>query len=96
MYYNKDCRAALGAYVQTTTKKVVTNENPPRTYGCVALGPSGNRQGSFKCVDLKTGKLTVRRLAKQIPWPDRMLKVTNTWGRKRKKTVMGDSIQFLN
>ena len=96
MYYNKDCRAALGAYVQTTTKKVVTNENPPRTYGYVVLGLSGNRQGSLECADLKTCKWVVRRLTKQMPWPDRIPKVVDTWGLNRKKTVIGDFIQFLN
>ena len=40
--------------------------------------------------------MVVRRIAKQIPWPDRMLKIACKWGRKRKKLVMKDSIQFLN
>ena len=94
--YNKDCRADLGAYIQASTDKVVTNDNTPRTHGCIALGPSRNRQGSLKCFDLETGKLVVRRIAKQIPWPDRMLKIASEWGRKSKKLVTRDSIQFLN
>ena len=40
--------------------------------------------------------MVVRRIAKQIPWPDRMLKIACEWGRKSKKLVMKDSIQFLN
>ena len=71
--YNKDCRADLGAFIQASTDKVVTNDNTPRTHGCIALGPLGNRQGSLKCFDLETGKLVVRRISKQIPWPDRVL-----------------------
>ena len=50
--YNKYCRADLGAYIQSITDKVVTNDNKSRTHGCIALGPSGNRQGSLKCFDL--------------------------------------------
>ena len=50
--YNLDCRATLGAYVQATTDEIVTNDNTPRTHGCIALGSSGNRQGSLKCFDL--------------------------------------------
>ena len=96
MDYHKDCRADLGGYVEASTDKVVTNDNTPRTHACIALGPSGNRQGSLKCFDLKTGKLVVRRIAEQIPWPDRMLKVASEWGRKSKKLVMKDSVQFLN
>ena len=82
--YNKDCRADLGAYIQAIMDKVVTNDNTPRTHRCIALGPSGNRQGSLKCFDLETGKLVVRRIAKQIPWPDRMLKIASEWGLKSK------------
>ena len=94
--YSKDCRADLGAYIQASTDKVVTNGNTPRTNGCIALGPSGNRQGSLKCFDIETGKLVVCRIAKQMPWPDRMLKIACEWGRKSKNIVMKDSIQFLN
>ena len=60
------------------------------------LGTSGNRQGLLKFFDLETGKLVVRRISKQIPWPDRMLKITCEWDRKGKTLVMKDSIQFLN
>ena len=73
--YNKYCRAYLGDYIQASTDKVITNNNTPRTHGCIALGPSGNRQGSLKCFDLETSKLVVCRIAKHIPWPDRMLKI---------------------
>ena len=94
--YNKDCRAGLGAYIRASIDKVVTNNNTPRTHGCIALGPSGNRQVSLKCFDLETGKLVVLRISKQIPWPDRMLKIACEWGRNSKNLVMKDSIQFLN
>ena len=94
--YSKDCRADLGSYIQASTDKVVTNNNTPRTHVCIALVPSGNRQVSLKCFNLKTGNLVVRRIAKQIPWLDRMLKIACEWGRTSKKLVMKDSIQFLN
>ena len=38
----------------------------------------------------------VRRIAKHIPWPDRMLKIAYKWGRKIKKLVIKDSIKLLN
>ena len=94
--YNKDCSADLGAYIKASTYDLVTNDNTPQTHGCIALGPSGNRQGSLKCFDLETGKLVVHSIANQIPWSDRMLKIASEWGRKSKKLVMRDSIQFLN
>ena len=73
--YSKDCRADLGAYIQASTDKFVTNNDTPRTHGCIALGPSGNMQGSLKCFDIETGKFFVRMISKQIPWPDRVLKI---------------------
>ena len=75
--YNLDCRADLGAYVQATTDKIVMNDNTPRTHGCIALGPSGNRQGSLKYFDLETGKVLCRRIIKQIPWPDGTIEIAN-------------------
>ena len=60
------------------------------------MGLSGNIQGSLKYFDLKKGKLVIRRIAKQIPWPDRILKVANTWDRKSKKLILKNTIQFLN
>ena len=86
----------MGGYVEASTDKVVTNDNTPRTHACIALGPSGNRQGSLKCFDFTTGTLFVRRIVEQIPWPDSLLKVASAWGRKSKKLAMKDSIQFLN
>ena len=40
--------------------------------------------------------MVVYRIAKQIPWLDRMLKIVCEWGRKSKNLVMKDSIKFLN
>ena len=85
MDYHKDCRADLGGYVEASTDKVVINDNTPRTHARIALGPSGIRQGSLKCFDLTTGKLVIRRIVEQIPWPDSLLRVANAWGRKSKK-----------
>ena len=72
----------------------MTNDNTPRTHGCIALGPSGNRQGSLKCFDLETGKVVTRRVIKQIPWPDGTIEIANAWGRKSKHFM--ESITFLN
>ena len=76
--------ADLGAYIQASTHKVVTNNNTPHTHGCIALGPSGNRQVLLKCFDIETGMFVVRRIAKQILWSDRMLKIASGWGCKSK------------
>ena len=74
----------------------MTNDNAPRTHGCIALGLSGNLQGSLKWFDLETGKVATRRIIKQIPGPERMLKIANAWGRMSKRLILKDSITFTN
>ena len=58
---------------------MVTNGQNTRTHGYTALGNSGNRQGSLKCFDLKSGKVVTRRIFKVIPIPDRVVKLVNYW-----------------
>ena len=58
--FHKDRRADLGGYVEARPDNVITNDNTPRTHSCIALGPSGNRQGALKCFDLDTGKMVIR------------------------------------
>ena len=65
--YKRDCRSCMGVYVEASTDVIVANDNTPRTHSCIALGLSGNRQGSVKCFDLETDKLVVRRTISQIP-----------------------------
>ena len=78
--YKRDCRAYIGGYVKVSTDAIVTNDNMPRTHSCIALDPSGNRQGSVKCFDLETVKVFVRRTINQIPWPEIMIKNSSAWG----------------
>ena len=40
--------------------------------------------------------MITRRVADQVPWPESMIKTTSAWGRKNKKLIMKDSVQFLN
>ena len=72
------------------------NDNTPRTRGSIALGPSGNRQGSLKRFDLETGKVVCRRIIKQIQWPDGTIEMANAWGQKSKHIARKESITFLN
>ena len=74
----------------------MTNDNTPRTHGCIALGPSGNRQGCLIFSDLETGKVVTRRIIKQIPWPNGTIEIANAWGRKSKHLIRKESITFLN
>ena len=74
----------------------MTNDNNPRTHGCIALGPSGNRQGSLKYFDLQTDNVVPRRVIKQIPLPDGTIEIANALGRKSKHLIRRESITILN
>ena len=43
--YEKDCKAEFGSYIESSTSAMVTNSQIPRRHDCIALGPSGKRQG---------------------------------------------------
>ena len=88
----KHCRARFGEYVEASRDADVTNDMEPRTDACIALGPSGNRQGSVLCLKLSNAKVVVRRTIKQLPMPDRVIKLLNALGKKSGKT----SLKFLN
>jgi hypothetical protein len=82
--------------VEASTDAIITNDNSDRTHACIYLGPSGNRQGSHNCFSLDTGRVVVRRSAKQMPWPDRLLKIANSWGKKGKHAIQRGHLKFLN
>ena len=86
----------VGAYVEASEDAMITNSNRDRTHPCIYLGPSGNLQGSHHCFDLNTGSVVVRRSAEQIPYPDRILKMANAWGKKGKTQIMRHKLEFLN
>ena len=96
MNFTKDCNVNYGAYIEASTDVIIKNDNSEQTHSCIALGPSGNRQGSINCFNLETGRVVVRRIFKQIPWTDRLLKTTNQWGGKGKAAIMQGRIKFLN
>ena len=77
----KDCKAQFGAYLEASKDADITNTMVERTHSCVALGPSGNLQGSVKCFDLLTGRVVVCRIVKVLLVLDSILKLLNHWGK---------------
>ena len=88
----KHCRARFGAYVEASRDADVTNDMEPRTEPCIAVGPSGNRQGSVLCFKLGNAKVVTRRTVKVLPMPTRVVKLLNALGKASGKT----SLKFLN
>ena len=77
----------VGAYVEARTNAIITKGNNDRTHACIALGPSGNRQGSINCFDLDTGRVVVRIKFKLMIWPERLLRKANAWREKVEKAI---------
>jgi hypothetical protein len=65
----------------------------PCTHEAIALGPTGNLQGSMKFYSLNTGRVLKRPLFMPIPMPDRIIAKVNNIGAKEKQ---GRTFRFLN
>ena len=71
----------------------------PRTQACIALGSSGNEQGSVVCFQVSNAKLVRRRAFKQPPMPDRIIRAMNSWGKlsvKARRKASTKLLEFLN
>ena len=46
--------------------------------------------------DVETGKVVTRRVVKQVPYPNRVTKRVNEWGKTPHGEKYLDSLEFLN
>ncbi|KMZ58833.1 hypothetical protein ZOSMA_7339G00010, partial [Zostera marina] len=68
--YKKHLSLKVGQYCQVHEEETPRNSQKERTRGAIALGPSGNEQGSYKFMALNTGMKITRRSWDIIPIPD--------------------------
>ena len=94
--YERDFKAAQGDYVEAEMDRVITNTNEPRTHPCLYLGPSGNRQGSSKCLDLDTNKVVHRRALHVLPMPDDVKRKVEALGKRGARAIERGNITFRN
>ena len=78
--YIKHCRLPLGSYVQVHDKPSPTNSPKARTVGAITLGPTGNLQGGYKFLNLRTGKKITRRNWTHLPMPSEVIERVNKIG----------------
>ena len=91
--YKKHCQVLPGTYCKVHDEPVPTNTMTPQTHKCIALGPTGNLQGSVKFYCLTTGRVLKRRSFTPMPMPDRVIKQANTIGERKGQ---GRTFRFLN
>ena len=75
--YNKHFRLQFGSYVQVHDEPSLTNSSNTRTIGAITLGPTGNLQGGYKFLNLRTGKKITRRNWTHLPMPIEVIERVN-------------------
>jgi len=91
--YTKHCRVLPGTYCEVHDEPLPSNTMTPRTHEAIAMGPTGNLQGSVKFFCLNTGRILKRRSFTALPMPDRVIKRVNNIGLRNKQ---GRMFRFLN
>lgn len=68
----------------------------PRTVEGIALGPTGNIQGTQKVFCIRSGRVIKRRKIIPFHMPDRVIRKVNQWGARSKQEEYGNKLAFLN
>jgi hypothetical protein len=93
MDYKKHCRVLLGSYCEVHDEPSPSNTMVSRTHEAIALGPTGNLQGSVKFYSLTTGRVIKRRNFTEMPLPDAIIKKVNLIGERESQ---GMDFRFTN
>ena len=91
--YKKHCRVQPGTYCEVHDEPVPTNTMSWRSHEAIALGPTGNLQGSIKFYCINTGRVLKRRSFTPMPMPNRVIKRINKIGEQEGQ---GRTFCFLN
>ena len=91
--YKKHCQVQPGTYCEVHDKPVPTNTMAWRAHKAIALGPTGNLQGSVKFYCVNTGRVLKRRSFTPMPMPNRVIKRDNKIGEQEGQ---GRTFCFLN
>ena len=91
--YKKHCRVQPGTYCEVHDEPVPTNTMAWRSHEAIALGPTGNLQGSVKFYCINTGWVLKRPSFTPMPMPDRVIKQVNKIGEQEGQ---GRKFCFLN
>ena len=78
--YNKNCRLPFGSYVQVHGEPSPKNSPTARTIVAITLGPTGNLQGGYKLLNLRTGKKITRRNWTHLPMSIEVIRRVNEIG----------------
>ncbi|KAL7470808.1 hypothetical protein ACHAXS_011072 [Conticribra weissflogii] len=78
--FTKHCRTPFGSYCEVHDEPAPLNSMRPRTHPAIALGPTGNAQGTYKFFCLEKGTVLKRNHWTEYPMPDSIIRRVNRWG----------------
>ncbi len=82
-----------GTSCEVHDEPVPTNTMGWRTHEAIALGPTGNLQGSVKFYCINTGRVLKRHSFTPMPMPDQVIKRVNAI---RQREGQGRAFRFVN
>ena len=91
--HKKHYRVLFGSYCKVHDEPEPSSSTKPRTHPAIALGPSGNLQGTVKFYSLDTGVVLRRRNFTLIPMPKMIMDKVNQIG---KREQYGRVLAFSN
>ena len=91
----KHAKVKFGSYCEVYAEPNQTNTMESRTRSCICLGPTGNFQGTYKFLDLETGRVIKRRSFTELPVTDSIKQRVEYWA-DRDKQEARDSLSFRN
>jgi hypothetical protein len=80
--YKKHCRVEPGTYCEVHDEPTPMNTMTPRTHKAIAMGPTGNLQGSVKFYCIYTGQVLKHRSFTPMPMPDHVIQQVNAIGKR--------------
>ena len=92
----KHCQVPFRTYCEVHNDPSITNTIKARTHEGIAMGPTGNFQGSHNFFCLDQGKVIRRRHFTKMAMPESVIKRVNKWGKRLKKEVFGRDLAFCN
>ena len=78
--YNKHCKWAFGTYGQMAEEPKPSNTQVGWSISAICLGPKGNLQGSYKFLNLWTGKMIMHHVFTPLPMPQEVIDHVNRLG----------------
>ena len=79
----KHCRVELGTYCEVHNEPTQTNTMTPQMHEAIALGPTGDLQGSVKLYYIHTGRVLKHCSFTPMPMPDHVIRRVNAIGKHK-------------